>query len=563
MSTPTKDTTPLHSLIAESFALLREARKVKLNKDKFGNLQDKAKTLIDHLDREHPQSSIIQQALGLVRDIAKNSEFDHEVLRHKAEQIVAKQREAVSRFSSRRSTLSTTSSRQVDSWIMDIFRATESAIPRETLVENFVEHYRSVHHITDNERYGGPWLFVFETEIDAGRAIGVRPLISLGIHPQAFKERCRQYLSKWEDDPFLGHVLIRCYNIDGWYALPFGGSPLFDALLDISRRLQGEPDYWINAVSLPGDKRNASRAVFILYRNMGGAHSPEPPPGQRQDMRLLTVLGLAWRQLEHQVKALARISEADRRDLINLIGPGLLHHEIGFNMRTAYGQAYEQFHLLKRIEADTGREDVKLALRYAHGIANLVLKLYKITDTFNNLDKRGKIEDSTLQQIFEELKILLNHRLGAAHTELSWDQLIFSCQYLHTDVVLLTHALINLVNNAISALEEKNSPPPRCIRAYLELADDSHLSLALVNNGPPIALDQAQEIFKRGYTTRSQGHGQGLYLARLVAHYLGGELQLMDVATLPQDGTPPFNVGFRLSFNRNLPAEEGVARGTD
>lgn len=560
MSTPDKDV-PIHMLIAQSFDLLREVQKSKGSKEDFNSLRDKAKTLINHLDSDHLTSSLVQQALELTRSIAKGNVFQDE-LRKRADDIVSRQRDT-SQLSTRRDSTLTTSSRPVDSWILDMFRSTESAIPRETLVEKFVERYRKERQINDNERYGGPWLFVFEAETEHGRQTGVRPIVGLGLHPQAFQDRCRQHLPKWAEDPFLKYVLKDGYDIDGWYALSFGGSPLFNALIDINRRLHNEPDYWLNAVYLPGDKRNSSRAVYILYRNAGGAYSPEPPPGQRQDMRLLTVLGLAWRQLEHQVKALARISESDRRDLINLIAPGLLHHEIGFTMRSAYAQAYEQFHLLKRIAVETGLEDVDLAARYAHGIAGLVHRLYRITDAFNNLDKRGKIEDSSLQQVFEELKILLHHRLGATHTDFSWDADIFRAQLLHTDIVLLAQSLINLLNNAINAFEDANTPPPRHIRAYVEIDEGTRLTLALVNNGPPILPDKMNEIFKRGYTTREQGHGQGLYLARLVAHYLGGDLQLMEAKSLPQDTNDQFTVGFRLTLRRHLSTEEGVARETD
>jgi signal transduction histidine kinase len=245
--------------------------------------------------------------------------------------------------------------------------------------------------------------------------------------------------------------------------------------------------------------------------------------------------------------------------MINLIAPGLLHHEIGFNMRTAYGQAYEQFHLLKRIAQETGREDVELAARYAHGIAGLVLTLYSITDAFNNLDKRGQVEDSDLNRVFTDIKLLLHHRLGHAHTEFTWDEAGFKAQNLRTDVVLLSQAIINLINNALNALREADTPPPRGIQVILEQADPHRVRLSLANNGPPILAHEARDIFRRGYTTRTQGHGQGLYLARLVAHYLGGDLTLMEKSALPSG----FQAGFRLSFNRNLPAEHGVARAAD
>jgi C4-dicarboxylate-specific signal transduction histidine kinase len=229
-------------------------------------------------------------------------------------------------------------------------------------------------------------------------------------------------------------------------------------------------------------------------------------------------------------------------------------------MRTAYGQAYEQFNLLKKIAQETGREDVELATRYAHGIAGLVLNLYRITDAFNNLDKRGQVEDSNLHEVFTSIKLLLHHRLGHANTELSWNEAEFNNQKLHTDVVLLSQAIINIVNNALNALSEGNTEPPRRICAQLlESTSTQDMTLILANNGPEIPPAQAQDIFRRGFTTRTHGHGQGLYLARLVAHYLGGNLTLLEPAALPED----CQAGFRLTIHRKLTTELGVARAHD
>jgi hypothetical protein len=152
-----------------------------------------------------------------------------------------------------------TSSRDADAWILDMFRATESAIPREGLVDDFVQRYRRERRISDNAKYLGPWLFVFEAISEQGRMTGVRPLVGAGVHPEAFQQRCREFLPGWAEDPFLPHVLHEQREIESWYALSFYGSPLFDSLLDIRRNLRGEPDYWLNAVALPGDGRHETR----------------------------------------------------------------------------------------------------------------------------------------------------------------------------------------------------------------------------------------------------------------------------------------------------------------
>lgn len=541
----------LYELIAQCGDQLRDLAKA--NRSDMHSLRQKAADLLELLGREHPAFDRMVRSFALLHAVVDSDEaWDKQ--RSKAQELMRLSEAAPVR----RKREPQASSRQADAWILDMFRATESAIPREVLVEDFVKRYAQERHLGREASRAGPWLFVFELEKDPEAGATLHPVAGLGLHRQAFEERCAQFRHHWNEDQFLSYVFRDGLDIDGWYAYTQGGSPLFNALLEIERHMGGEPDYWINAVCLPGDGAHNTRGAFVLYRNAGDTFYPEPPSGLRQDMRLLTVLALAWRQLEHQVRALARLNEADRRDLINLIAPGLMHHEIGFNMRTAYGQVYEQFNLLQGIAAKIRRKDVDLATRYAHGIAGLVLNLYRITDAFNNLDKRAQVEEADLHQVFDGAKLLLHHRLGAASTELRWIEEVFRAERLRTDVVLLTQSLLNLINNALNALTEGDTPPPRRIQAYIEASDADRLTLCLVNNGPAISASDIDRLFVRGYTTRAQGHGQGLYLARLVSHYLGGDIQLMKRSELPADDVA-YNVGFRLSLSRRLSTSEGVA----
>lgn len=416
--------------------------------------------------------------------------------------------------------------------------------------------------MTDSERHAGPWLFVFASEHAQGRRVAIHPHASAGVHPLAFARLCAEHLPQAADDPFLGPLLFEEHDIEGWHAAWFGGSPLFDRLLDARRRFAGEADYWVNGVLLPGDGRDETLAVFLLHANAGDLLHPEPPPNMRQDQRLLLVLLIAWRALEHQLKSLARISEANRRQLIQLIAPSLLRHEIGAMMKTLDAQSGEQAKLLAdlvaRVQAPPGSA-LQLAGDYAQTITGIAARLHAITDAFNHLDKRGQIESTDLGRIFAELGLLLTHRLGAVGVDLAFDKAVFAATRLRTDVVLFEQALLNILNNALNALDESGTPPPRRIRAYLEKDDAGQLTLALVNNGPPIPVHLAKEIFRRGYTTREHGHGQGLYLARLVAHYLGGELNLIETQALPAG----FHAGFRFRLNDDFSAREGLHRAND
>ncbi len=513
----------------------------------------------DGPDNTRDAQGVVSACIALVQELAGAHQKDFEHLKHRAQELATAYTQIPHQRPHKQGW---ERARAVDAWILDIFSATERAIPRETLVEEFLTRYRKERQIGDAYKPHGPWLFVFETEHEQGHLVKIHGRASAGVHPEAFQQLCAEYLPLASSDSFLEPVLVDGADIDGWHALWFGGSPLFDRLVGTRRRSGGDADYWVNAVLLPGNDRYESRAIFILHPNAGDLIQPEPPPAMRQDQRLLMVLALAWRQLEHQIKSLAALTEADRREFINLIAPGLLHHEIGALMHTLSAQVYEQFNLLKPLALQSPENEsgpIGLATRYAHAIGGLAARLYAVTDAFNNMDKRAEVEESTLANIFKEIQLLLNHRLGEVGAQLDIPRDAFTAISLRTDTVLLEHALLNIINNALNAFEDHRTPPPRKIRVDVEKHERHLLTLVIANNGPAIPGSLDKDIFRRGFTTRRSGHGQGLYLARLVAHYLGGSLHLIEEAALP-DG---YRVGFRMSLSTRLASMEGVSRAAD
>jgi len=514
---------------------------------------------MEEVDARGDAQGVISKGIELLRELAGSHRNNFEDLKHQAQLLVDAYDDIPRRLSQHRGQRRERA-RAVDAWILDIFGSTEMAIPRETLIQDFLDRYRGERRIGDEHKGRGPWLFVFETEHEQGRLIALHGHSSAGVHPEAFRRLCAEHLPHAKTDPFLGPMFFEDErsDIDGWLALWFGGSPLFDRLVD-TRHLGGEADYWVNGVLLPGNDRYESLAVFILHPNAGDLIQPEPPPTMRQDQRLLIVLALAWRQLEHQVKSLAALTEADRREFINLIAPGLLHHEIGALTRTLYSQAFEQFELLKQlalVSPDNEDGPIGTATRYAHTIGRLAIRLHEVTEAFNNMEKRTEVEETTLTRIFDEIELLLTHRLGEIGASLEFPRDTFTTIQLHTDTVLLEHALLNILNNALNALEDGHTPSPRRIRIYLERQERQTLTLAIVNNGPRITGSLVKDIFRRGFTTRRSGHGQGLYLARLVAHYLGGDVTVIEDAALPDN----FKAGFRVNLSPHLASAEGLSR---
>ena len=87
--------------------------------------------------------------------------------------------------------------------------------------------------------------------------------------------------------------------------------------------------------------------------------------------------------------------------------------------------------------------------------------------------------------------------------------------------------LSNLIDNAIDALKEIDGER----RLTITLTEDLRTyRFSVSNNGPMIPIKSQQAIFLAGVTTKSTGHGMGLFIARKTLQDRGGDLMLVSDA---------------------------------
>jgi nitrogen fixation/metabolism regulation signal transduction histidine kinase len=109
---------------------------------------------------------------------------------------------------------------------------------------------------------------------------------------------------------------------------------------------------------------------------------------------------------------------------------------------------------------------------------------------------------------------------------------------IFADEQMITQVLLNLVRNASQALENTSDP---AIAIQAENKDTNEISLSVVDNGPGIPPDIADEIFMPFFTTRQKGTGVGLSYSRQVLAMNGGRIEFDSI---------PGRTEFRVLFGR-------------
>lgn len=97
---------------------------------------------------------------------------------------------------------------------------------------------------------------------------------------------------------------------------------------------------------------------------------------------------------------------------------------------------------------------------------------------------------------------------------------------LYADEHLIGQVVINLLKNAIQAIESAPSSTPGRIRLDAACNEAEAVILRIRNNGPAIPVEVAEHIFTPFFTTREGGSGIGLPISRQIMRLSGGSLSL-------------------------------------
>ncbi|UII20389.1 sensor histidine kinase [Fulvivirga ligni] len=138
---------------------------------------------------------------------------------------------------------------------------------------------------------------------------------------------------------------------------------------------------------------------------------------------------------------------------------------------------------------------------------------------------------------------LLEHISQLMKVEIKKANVHYSCEVndesleLNIDEELIEQVLINLIKNAIEALEETEKPTV-AVSAYTD--SNSNIIISVRDNGPGIIREALDQIFIPFYSTKKRGSGIGLSLSRQIMQLHNGSLSV--------DSEPNEFTEFTLTF---------------
>lgn len=164
--------------------------------------------------------------------------------------------------------------------------------------------------------------------------------------------------------------------------------------------------------------------------------------------------------------------------------------------------------------------------------------LLNFVDSYRKLAKVPKpnFKPILVSSWFESLKLLVNTTLVEEKIEF-FHAVTPDNLSLIGDEQLLTQVLINLLNNSIDALKTTTA---KKLELKATGAKDGRIKITITDNGSGISSDELDKIFIPFYTTKENGSGIGLSLARQIMRVHKGSISASSV--------PGKNTAFTMVF---------------
>lgn len=170
-------------------------------------------------------------------------------------------------------------------------------------------------------------------------------------------------------------------------------------------------------------------------------------------------------------------------------------------------------------------------------IVSMTERIGTITGELRNFSRkaRGLVGPVVLEEAIDGALLLLRDRIARQNVHV--DRTTGSSIAVRAERVRLEQVLMNLLGNALDALRDTPSP----VISIAIAGGDADVTVRISNNGPPLTPAIATSLFQPFSTSKDDGMGLGLVIARDIARDFGGDLSFE-----PRDD----GVAFRIELVR-------------
>ena len=285
-------------------------------------------------------------------------------------------------------------------------------------------------------------------------------------------------------------------------------------------------------LGVPATTSTARRYALLLLHS---APHRIPPDALAYARAAALTLGAALERQAVQEQAI----QLQRFTLLGQVS-GMLVHEMNNRIATLTSSVSNLDEVLKRLRqaADSGQpleKSLDRASQYMATLGQSVSELVHTTHLARTLTDRPGSGGYRVEELVGNAVTVLQNEARKAGVRLVWRP-PNSVAMVRGQGLALEQALINVLLNAVQQTGALHNERGGWVQAHLETLAGKNgeplVRILVQDNGPGIHHRLWEQIFEIGFTTRTEGGGLGLYIARSLLEAIGGRLYVAESAIL-------------------------------
>ncbi len=291
---------------------------------------------------------------------------------------------------------------------------------------------------------------------------------------------------------------------------------LWDFLREVERRHKAQPiDLGDVKEEVKRLDERASAAIRRIRRLV--------PKDETELVDDLQQAFLEFRELTERAQKRIEEVEADGRQMVQMAGVGLMVEVVAHELARSSETALEALEGLKgrdlpvavRARLDTLRSEMKSVSKRLRVLDPLSVSGRQRTEVFDLVALLRDLEEGHASQFRRHA---VDFRIVGGQQPLK----------IRAVKGMIVQILENLISNSIYWMEMRQKRESRYEPAITVTLDSDPVSLTFADNGPGVAAENAERVFRPFWSQkdRSRRRGLGLFIARECAAHLGGTLTL-------------------------------------
>ena len=326
------------------------------------------------------------------------------------------------------------------------------------------------------------------------------------------KEEHWQYLNSVVQQVRTG---ILSYDVDGNVQLINANAKRFmgiSSIKNIKELIQINPRLYHAINSVDAGKSELYKSSNELYLTIQSTELRI----RGIDVKLVTLQNIQTELQKQELEAWQNLTRVLRHEIMNSITP---ISSLTSTLREILDHDMERKNSHYELKEE-GAEDLREGLSTIENRSKGLIKFIDAYREYTSLPK-PKFTTVRLKDLIEKVAQLMKTELRKTNIDFHYS---CSSEYLtiQADVEMIEQVLINLLKNAIEALNETENPRLELVGRY----DEASIKIEVIDNGPGIIKEALEHIFVPFYTTKRTGSGIGLSLSRQIMQMHNGSLSV-------------------------------------